>query len=241
MPTRPRPALIAHRGVPRRYRENTLAGFLAAQATGADGWELDVHGSRDGVVIVHHDPILPSFAGQLAGSPIAELDWSVLAEATIGPAGERIPTLDAVLDAATDGTTVFVEIKARGIERIVLESLGRHPGAPAAVHSFDHRIAQRIHAAAPQVPVGILTDSYLIDAPHALAAAGARDYWPHREMVDQSLVDAIHAVGGRVIVWTVNDPDDARRIAALGVDGLCSDVIDVVRAALSAQAFVGVE
>lgn len=156
-----------------------------------------------------------------------------MAKATVGPSGERMPTLDAVLAAATPTTTVYVEIKARGIEALVLESLRRSPDTLSAVHSFDHRIAQRIHEAATMVPVGILTDSYLVDAPHALAAAGARDYWSHREMVDQALVDAIHSVGGRVIVWTVNDAADARRLAALGVDGLCSDVIDDLRAALS--------
>lgn len=144
-----------------------------------------------------------------------------------------MPALDAVLAAATPTTTVYVEIKALRIEALVLESLGRYPGTMSAVHSFDHRIARRIHATTPSMPVGILTDSYLVDAPHALSAAGARDYWPQREMVDQALVDAIHAAGGRVIVWTVNDPTDARRLAALGVDGLCSDVIDDVRAALS--------
>ena len=158
----------------------------------------------------------------------------MLAEATIGPSGEQIPTLDAVLGAAGPATTVYVEIKARGIESLVLESLARYPDTPSAVHSFDHRIAQRIHAAAPTVPVGILTDSYLVDAPHALTAAGARDFWPYREMVDATLVDAIHSAGGRVIVWTVNDPAEARRLASLGVDGLCSDVIDEIRAALSA-------
>ena len=234
MSTRPRPALIAHRGMPRTHRENTLAGFLAAAAAGADGWELDVHGSRDGVVVVHHDPMLPSFAGKLAGSLIADVDWSVLAEATIGPSGERMPSLDAVLAAATPPTIVCVEIKARAIEPLVLASLGRYPGTACAIHSFDHRVARRIHDAAGHVPVGILVDSYLVDAPHALAAAGARDYWAHREMVDQALVDAIHAADGRVIVWTVNESADARRLAALGVDALCSDVVDDLRTALGA-------
>ena len=51
-------------------------------------------------------------------------------------------------------------------------------------------------------------------------------------MVDAALVDAIHASGGRVIVWTVNSPADARRLRDLGVDGLCSDVVDEIRLAL---------
>jgi glycerophosphoryl diester phosphodiesterase len=218
--------------MPRRHRENTLPGFLAATAAGADGWELDVHATRDGVVVVHHDPTLPAAAGRLAGARIAETDWQELAEATVGAASERIPSLETVLAAAGSATTVYVEVKARGIEAAVEACLSRYPGTPSAVHSFDHRIAQRIRqSSAVSVPVGILTDSYLIDAVHALQAAGARDYWPNREMVDRPLVDAIHAVGGQVIVWTVNDVAQARWLADIGVDALCSDVVDELRAA----------
>ncbi len=232
MPISALPELIAHRGMPRRHRENTLPGFLAAKAAGATGWELDVHGTRDGIVVVHHDPVLPNSAGTLAGVAIASLDWSALAVATIGDSGERIPTLDAVLEAAGSATAVYVEVKARAIEPIVAVCLARHPDRRAAVHSFDHRVARTIHALVG-VPAGVLTDSYLIDAVHALRAADARDFWPHREMVDQALVDAVHAAGGRIIVWTVNDAADARRLRDMGVDGLCSDVIDELRIALA--------
>jgi glycerophosphoryl diester phosphodiesterase len=232
MSDRPLPELIAHRGLPRRHRENTLPGFVAATAAGADGWELDVHATRDGVVVVHHDPVLPAASGALAGAAIASLDWQALQEATVGAAGEHIPTLDAVLQAAGATTQVYVEVKARGIETQVQACLARHPDVRTAVHSFDHRIAHRIGTAGGEVPVGILLDSYLMDPVHALRAAGARDLWPHREMVDAALVDAVHAVGARVIVWTVNDPAMARQLAAIGVDGLCSDVVDELRVAL---------
>ncbi len=181
--------------------------------------------------MVHHDPVLPAVAGSLAGARIAELDWSRLAEATVGAAGERIPSLDDVLEAAGDRTTVYVEVKARGIEAAVEACLLRHRTTPTAVHSFDHRIALAIGHAVPTIPVGVLTDSYLIDAVHSMKAAGARDFWPHKEMVDRPLVEAIHAVGGRVIVWTVNDVAQARWLADIGVDALCTDVVDELRAA----------
>lgn len=219
--------------MPRRHRENTLPGFLAATAAGADGWELDVHLTRDGVVVVHHDPVLPAAAGGLAGATIAEREWGELSAAVVGGAGEHMPSLDEVLSAAAPPITVYVEVKARGIEQAVLACLARHPTVRTAVHSFDHRVARRIHDADPQVPVGILVDSYLLDAPHALRSAAARDYWPHREMVDAALVGSIHDAGGRVIVWTVNDPAQARALARVGVDALCTDVVDELRASLT--------
>ena len=227
------PALIAHRGMPRRHRENTLPGFLAAAAAGADGWELDVHATRDGVVVVHHDPVLPALSGPLADRRISELGWSDLASVPVGNEREHIPTLDAVLSAAPPGLTVYVEVKAPGVEREVVACLSRHREVRSAVHCFDHRVARTVSEIDPSVPVGILTDSYLVDTPHALTSSRARDYWPHRTMVDAALVEAIHNVGGRVIVWTVNDAAEARRLAAIGVDALCSDVVDELRAALS--------
>jgi glycerophosphoryl diester phosphodiesterase len=82
-------------------------------------------------------------------------------------------------------------------------------------------------------PIGLLSDSYLLDTAAALRAADARDWWPHWRLVDAALVAAVHGAGGRVIAWTVNDPDAARRLAALGVDGICTDVPDVVGPAIA--------
>ena len=101
-----------------------------------------------------------------------------------------------------------------------------------AVQGFDHRVVPRVRELAPEIPGGVLSASYLIDPVHALRAAGARDYWIWWEHVDQALCNAIHAANGRVIVWTVNDPDTAVALASLGVDGLCTDDVPAMRAAL---------
>jgi glycerophosphoryl diester phosphodiesterase len=226
------PELIGHRGSPRRARENTLAGFALALDAGATAVELDVHATVDGTVVVHHDPVLGAGAGPLAGAAIAALDAGRLLAHPLGDDGALVPTLDDVLLLCAGRATVYVEAKARDIEPAILAVLGRHPATRAAVHAFDHRVALRVAETAPTVPTGILVDSYLVDAAHALRTAGARDYWPHRLMVDAALVDAIHREGGRVIVWTVNDPREAAALAVIGVDGICTDVPDVVGPAL---------
>ena len=79
----------------------------------------------------------------------------------------------------------------------------------------------------------MLSVSYLVDNVAAMQAADARDLWQHWSMIDAPLVAAVHAAGGRVIAWTVNDPVHAIALARLGVDGICSDVPDVMAGALS--------
>lgn len=226
------PELIGHRGSPRLARENTLAAFRLALDAGATAIELDVHATADGTVVVHHDPVLGVSAGALAGRAIATLDAATLLAQPLGDDGALVPTLDDVLLLCADRATVYVEAKARDIEPALLAVLGRHPATRSAVHAFDHRVSLRIHEQASRIPTGILVDSYLVDAAHALRTAHARDYWPHRLMVDEALVRTIHAQGGRVIVWTVNDPHEAATLATLGVDGICTDVPHLLRPVL---------
>lgn len=211
--------IIAHRGSPRQHPENSLPGFELAVRHGAHGIELDVHATRDGVVVVHHDPAIRN------GPLINTLSFSELHRYPLAP-GVEIPTLAAVLDRMAQTTpppVVYVEVKAQGIEASVIEVLDR-ARVPTAVHAFDHRVAARVTAARPGIPTGILLDSYLIDPAAALRAAGARDYWLQSSFIDRDLVRRIHDAGGRVIAWTVNETADATALRALGVDAVCSDV-----------------
>ena len=228
------PELIGHRGAPRERPENTIASFLRALDLGADAVELDVHATRDGVVVVHHDfvPRATSTATGLQGRPIAELTADELASFRVS--GEPIPTLRAVLEAIGARATVYVEIKGRSIEQSVVATLASVPSAKrVAVHSFDHRSVTRARNIEPRLAGGILMTSYLIDASGALRAAGARDYWQESSMIDEGLVEAVHAAHGRVIAWTVNEPEDARRLATMGVDGICTDVLPLIGPAIA--------
>jgi glycerophosphoryl diester phosphodiesterase len=227
----PRPEIIAHRGTPRVHPENSLPGFAHAVALGVDGIELDVHLTRDGVPVVHHDPELAAGPAPLAGRPIAQLMLDELRSHELAPR-VTIPTL-AEVRALTDGrTTLYVEVKAREAGHVVADLLASG-GERTPVHSFDHRLARGVRLRAPRIPVGVLSVSYLVDTVGAMRAAEARDLWQHWSMIDAPLVDAVHAAGGRVLAWTVNDPEQAVALARLGVDGLCSDVPDVIAPALA--------
>ena len=237
-PTARTPEIIGHRGAPRQRRENTLAAFARALELGADAIELDVHATADGVVVVHHDPVLGADAGPLRAARIATLgatevcgDWAATEDA-------RIPTLEDVLSLVGDRATVYVEIKGVGIERLVLDAIGGAAGARCAVHAFDHRVSRRARELSASLPggtlaAGVLVVSRLVDPVAPMRAAGARDLWQHWELLDEDIVRSVHEYGGRVIAWTVNDAAAAVEFAWMGVDGLCTDVPDVVRAALA--------
>ncbi|HKY98301.1 MAG TPA: glycerophosphodiester phosphodiesterase [Gemmatimonadaceae bacterium] len=95
-----------------------------------------------------------------------------------------------------------------------------------SVHSFDHRIVKRMLEILPSVRTGILQVAYPIDSRAAMRDAGATDLWQHADFVDARLVADVHASGGQLIVWTANTATTWERLAALGVDGICTDNVD---------------
>lgn len=231
--TRPaRPWIIGHRGSPRDHRENTLRSFRRAFDAGAEAIELDVHGTADGVVVIHHDAATNSRPGE-SGPRVAIAATTLSALREIPIADGPVPTLAEVLAQTPDDRTVFVEVKAKGIEGAVV-SVIRAAAKQCAVHSFDHRVARRVREVAPDIPVGILQTSYPIDPLRPMHDADARDLWQHWELIDAELVERVHADGGRVIAWTVNDGDVARRLVSWGVDGICTDVPAAMRALVDA-------
>lgn len=216
---RARAERIGHRGAKRELPENTLPAFQRAFERGADAIELDVHATADGVVVVHHDPTAHTAAGRLIR--LSEVDWGVVKTVELAE-GVGIPRLSDVLAAAPADATIYVEIKGLGIEeqvaRTVCESRAR-----CAVHSFNHDAIVRMRAIAPDIPRGVLFEERVPDLEALMDRTGARDVWPHWPLVDETLVETVHTLGGRVICWTVNDRTAARKLAALGVDGLCGD------------------
>ena len=234
MTARVTPMLIGHRGAPRERPENTLPSFLRALELQADGIELDVHCTKDRVVVVHHDEIPRATppSGRLAGKRIDALTFDELQGFSVRGLA-LISTLAEALAVIKGRADVFIELKGASIEHEVVDVI-RQSIAPArcAVHSFDHAQVARARALAPDIRGGLLFDRPITDVDSAMRAADALDVWPSREHVDEALVDAVHRAGGRVIPWTVNKATQAVELASLGVDGLCTDFISVLRAAL---------
>lgn len=150
--------VIAHRGGGALFPENTLGAFRRALAVGADGVEVDVRSTADGVLVALHDATLERTAGLSAR--LADMPWRVVREADagarLGPewAGERVPSLDQVLSAASRGHIVLdvkPEESARpGFTEDFRRSLRTHEG-PLAVLSVDHAWLAELAARVPTI------------------------------------------------------------------------------------------
>jgi len=224
--------VIAHRGASGYEYENSRAAFRAARARGADAIELDIHAAADGVLFVHHDEVVSGV--HITRSSAAQVRALRL------PNGESIPALEDALAVIDPALQVFIEVKSlppQFDDRLlaVLEGVGG--GARCAVHGFDHRIVKRLGVARPALVRGVLLASYPLRPLEALQDTGATVLWQEQSLIDAALVDALHTAGYRIYAWTVDDPVDMRRLLALHVDGLCTNVPDVGRRAM--QAFVG--
>ncbi|GMA15223.1 glycerophosphodiester phosphodiesterase (plasmid) [Deinococcus metallilatus] len=212
-----RPLLLGHRGSPRQHRENTLRSFQAALDGGLDGVEFDVRRLADGTLVVHHDERL------FDGWRLADLTRGQLAP-------HPVPTLEEVLAWAADtGAYLNVELKyeswwpddraARTAK--LLRRYGLLPSA--VVSSFNPLVLAALRQAAPEVERGLLFDRAPDVMPHVAARLGVSALHPRWHLVTPALVETARTRGWRVNVWTVNDPEFARHLLQLGVDGLIGD------------------
>jgi len=217
--------IVAHRGASAYETENSLAAFRLAQAMGADGIELDIHVTADGVPIVHHDPTI-------GGMGIWRMSFAEVRERHPLANGEPVPTLAEALAAIDAGIPVYVEVKALAArdDRHLLAVLreGANPDR-CQVHSFDHRIVQRLRIAEPALVAGVLSASYPIHPVAAMRDVGASSLWQQESLVDADLVAAVHAAGASLFAWTVDDPVRMRTLSALGVDAVCTNRPDLAR------------
>jgi glycerophosphoryl diester phosphodiesterase len=211
--------------------ENTMPSFRRAVELGADAIELDVHVTRDGVPVVHHDPDLgakvspPGFAGRA----LADLNAEEVASIRLS-SGDQIPLLREVLEELTPRVRIYVEIK-RGSVPATVEVVAPYRDS-IAVHSFDHDAIEQLSRIAPDLARGVLIEHRSDDVAQIVRRTGARDLWPARKLVDATLIELSRSLGLRVIPWTVNETSACRRLIELGVAGICTnDLPALARAA----------
>ena len=249
-----RPLVVAHRGGAGLAPENSLGAFRQALDLGVDSLELDVHLSRDGELVVSHDPTLERTTN--GSGPIAAKTWAELTGVRLKSGfpdrfqDERLPRLDDVLAlvAGRPGVRVQVEIKRGpsgfypGIEeKVVVAIEQRRLMDRVIVIAFEDETLQRLRALRPGLTVYGLTsprplerrgqtiEAYLA-AMHALGVAGVG---LDQRLVTPAVVAEARRRGLQIGVWTVNDPDAMRRFGGMSLDFITTDRPDLLKAVLS--------
>jgi len=252
------PALYAHRGASLELPENTLEAFRLALELGADALETDAHLTRDGHVVLSHDPTGQRMAGiprAIRDAPLREVQsWNVGARFTPrGAAIERverlqspfqIPTFDDALAAFPD--TVFnVDAKQTAPDMIaaLIRCIRRaHAVDRVRIASFSTRNLIRARAlgyegetglSAPELAQIMFAPRFALDW---VRPAGHAAQVPRRaygiSFATQAAIDRMHRVGVRVDFWTIDDPVEAKRLFAMGADGVMTDDIRTMANAL---------
>lgn len=222
--------IFGHRGSSGTEPENTLRSFRAAVAAGADGIELDVQATADGVPVIIHDRTVSRTtdgSGEVSSMPLTKL------RQLDAGLGEQVPTLDEVLALLAGQLTIDLEIKQAGIEPIVLDTLAQHPTADWFISSFDWDTLAAVRRLSPTAklwPITIEVDDAVLAIAAELAAPGIAVL--HKSYTAETATQCSQA-GLAVGIWTVNDPAEGRRFRELGASILMSDYPTMMRAAIN--------
>ena len=255
----PAPRLFGHRGAAGDAPENTMASFARAHADGADVFELDVHATADGEIVVLHDATLDRTTE--ATGPVCALTWRDLEHVDAGfhftadggrtypqrGRGVRVPRLAELVDAYPD-VPLNIEIKQaepRIVDTVV--ALVRRSRATVVLAAEHDAIMADIRASAPDLPTSLSTgevaafifalrDGKPPPLPEGAVALQIPPAFNDIPLVTAESVAAAHALGAEMHVWTINDVAEATRLLALGCDGIITDHPARMRGVLSAGA-----
>jgi glycerophosphoryl diester phosphodiesterase len=202
-----RPLLLGHRGARavRSIPENTIASFDRALADGCDGFEFDVRLTEDEEAVLCHDPKVSRY--DVSRTPAKQLS--------------QLPRLRDVLQRYRD-SFLDIELKVKGLERIILDLFLRHkPRRGFVVSSFQPGALKSMHALDATVPLGVICE--FKNQLRLWNELPVQYVIPRLDLAEPELIRKIKGAGKKVIVWTVNDPADMLRFAECGVDGIISD------------------
>lgn len=232
----PRPTIIAHRGASAKAPENTLAAFRLALKEGADAIELDAKLTSDKQVVVLHDQRVERTTD--GSGKVGEMPLAALKELDAGSwfgkrfQGEKIPTLEEVLESVGKDTVSNIELTNYATPR---DSLPEKVAALVKKHNLEEQILIssfnpwaliRARRELPQTPIGLL------------AVPGSKGAWarsflgrllryqslhPHHSDASKKFVERVHEWNSLVFTYTVNEEDEMRRLFARGVDGIFTD------------------
>ena len=232
--------IIGHRGMSGLAPENTLKSFRMALASGADGVELDVQLSKDGVPVVFHDFTTGRMCGQDA--PVSAMNFGEIRNLKVA-GSEQIPTLREALESVS-GKTVFVELKVSATKdvsyrknmcgriREVIEASQMRENI--IITSFDHDALRLYRELDRRQQIGIIYDreSMAFYLEHGMDPESIIDSYtiliPDYTYHAADAVRLLSERGKKIFPWTVNDPGIAKLMKEAGSSGVITDFADMI-------------
>ena len=219
------PFVWAHRGASGECPENTMAAFRRAQQCGADGLEIDVHLSQDGIPVVIHDETLDRTTN--ACGKVSSFTWEQLQALDAGSwfsplfSGEPVPALVDVLQEFGGNLRINIEVKEARAGEAILAVLAGFPLADVVISSFNLSLLQDLRRLTPDKSLAVLLDQG--NWRHAVKLAdeiGALALHVEVGRVSRPLIAACRTFHLQVHAWTVDDIKRVRSLLRAGVTGI---------------------
>lgn len=237
--------IIAHRGGSNLAPENTMAAFQNALDLGVDMIEIDIEQTIDSVVVVIHDTKVDRTTN--GKGKVDSLTYSYIKTLDAGSwfntrfKGEKISTLEEVLEAVNGKATVLIEIKSGderypGIEKRTVEAIQRfNAHSWTIVQSFNKKTVERVKILDNKIITYYLLGRNFMSYYHSLQAKNKKNKTQeflfdgiavHYSMLNAASVDSVKQMGLGVFTWTVDEEDDMKKMIEFGVDGIITDSPD---------------
>jgi len=224
--------VIGHRGAMGHETENSLASIQKALDLGVDMLEIDVFEIKSKEIVVFHDNDIERLTQEKG--KIEELNLAELHELRLAN-GEKIPSLEEVLDLMDKKAKLNIELKGKNtaapVAKIVKDYIENKgwKNSDFVISSFHWEALAEFRALNAEIPIGMLTGK---DIPAAIETGKKLDAFaihPHYKALTQENVKEMQQAGFKVFTWTVNEPKAIANIKSLGVDGIITDYPDRVR------------
>ena len=220
---------IGHRGASGYEPENTLIAFQKAIDLKADGIELDVHLSSDGVLVVIHDETIDRTTngkGEVNKMTLQEL------KSFTSENKQKIPTLIEVFDLVNRRCFINIELKGIGTSKPVNELINHYildknwNNNDFLISSFDWKMLEEFHLLNPKIRVGVLTEEAIEEALAFAKKIKAFSIHPDYQLLSKENVALLHENGFEVFTWTVNSKEAIQKIKSFHVNGIISNFPD---------------
>jgi glycerophosphoryl diester phosphodiesterase len=217
---------VGHRGARAYEPENTLRSFNKAIDLGVDAIELDVRKTKDNEIIVIHDADVKRTTN--GEGLVRDLTLKEIKNLT-SEKNEKIPTLEEALDSLNRKVKVFIELKETGIEEQVVSLIKKKAMKKSAVIvSFLEDALKKVKEIDPEIETGLI---YAKHKNPLKAALELKAQWllAFYKFTHSANVQKAHENGLKIIVWTVNTPEEVAQMIKKGVDGVASDKPDILQ------------